>query len=523
MKNLLRGIMVLAVLALAGVAALAFWVGPQVEEQARQEIAAFPEAASIPGQLQFSAPDVKEIKFSPFSRRLTLRGVEIRGELPSLAGNSLRYTLEEASFRLPLKVLLLQTPLRDAVLPEKGMLTVGEDMRISNLAYAFNQGSISTQSLVRSEEADDIRLESALVRELLENKRPRDMLSVVYRMGIGEIRGSAITSGINIPEQGLRMEFSCDSMLMRNWEGRVIEKMSVDGILLKKDAQELLRLGDITVMGYTLPEEAVLRELLVLAAQTKPDERALQALALRMFTTGEPLVREISATDLRVPLNGQAATFKKAALTWPSNTPLKYGLSLNKLSLPTTLVERESGLSLPGLPALVLDAKLDFTAQGKGAMHEQGVISAQDLGALDYDFILSDGAALASPQALFAAAISDVHLKYTDQRLMAYLVSNVVPLAQAATPTLKAAIAQFCSSGSPENTALRDALETFATRPGVLELRSKPGKSFRLFEAVGALAGGNPAALFSITAQPGKNSLEEQINALKAGGAPAAQ
>ena len=71
--------------------------------------------------------------------------------------------------------------------------------------------------------------------------------------------------------------------------------------------------------------------------------------------------------------------------------------------------------------------------------------------------------------------------------------------------------------------ALRGALETFATSPGVLEVRSKPGKSFRLFEAAGALAGGNPAALFSVTAQPGKKSLEEQINALKAGGAPAAQ
>ena len=85
MKNLLRAVMVLAVLALAGIAALAFWVGPQVEEQARREIAAVSEAVSIPGQLQFSAPDVKEIKFSPFSRRLTLRGAEIRGEMPPLA------------------------------------------------------------------------------------------------------------------------------------------------------------------------------------------------------------------------------------------------------------------------------------------------------------------------------------------------------------------------------------------------------------------------------------------------------
>ena len=523
MKNLLRAVMVLAVLALAGIAALAFWVGPQVEEQARREIAAVSEAVSIPGQLQFSAPDVKEIKFSPFSRRLTLRGAEIRGEMPPLAGSSLRYTLEEASFRIPLRMLLVYTPLRDMVLPEKGMMTVGEDMRISNFAYAFSQGSISAHSMVRSEEADAIRLESGLVRELLEGKEPLDMLNAVYRMGIGEIRASSVTSSMNSPEQGMRIEFNCDSMLMRNWEGRVMEKASMDGILLKKEEREFLRLGNITVTGYTLPEEATVRELLTLAARPKPNERALQALLLRMFTTGEPLVREISATDLRVPLDGQDVSFKNFTLTWPSNTPLKYGLSLDKLSLPTALVERESGLSLPGLPALVLDAKLDFAAQGNGGMHEQGTISAQNLGALEYDFVISGGATPASPQALFASALSDVRLKYTDQRLTADLVSNVVPVAQAATPTLKGAIAQFCSGDSPENAALRGALETFATRPGVLEVRSKPGKSFRLFEAVGALAGGNPAALFSVTAQPGKKSLEEQINALKAGGAPAAQ
>ena len=48
MKNLLRAVMVLAVLVLAGIAALAFWVGPQVEELARREIAALPMPRPFP-------------------------------------------------------------------------------------------------------------------------------------------------------------------------------------------------------------------------------------------------------------------------------------------------------------------------------------------------------------------------------------------------------------------------------------------------------------------------------------------
>lgn len=521
MKNLLRAVMVLAVLVLAGIAALAFWVGPQVEELARREIAAFADTASIPGQLQLSAPDVKEISFAPFSRRLTLRGAEMRGEMPSLPGSSLLYTLEEASFRLPLRVLLLFTPLRNTVLPEKGMLTVCEDMRISNFASVSSLGSISARSMARSEEADLIRLESGLVRELLEGAASRDTLNVFYRMGIRELRVSSMTSSINIPEQSLRMALDCDSILVRNWEGRFTEQASVDGILLKKDDSELLRLGNITFTGFTLPEEAALRELLALADRPRPDRLALQALLLRMFASGDPLVRKISATDLRVLLHGQEASFKNFTLDWPSNTPLKYGFSLDKLSLPTALVERKSRLSLPGLPALVLDAQLNFAARGDNAMHEQGTISAQTLGALEYDFVISGRGESLSPRALFASVLSDVRLKYTDQRLTAYLVSNAVPVAQAATPALKAGIAQFCSGDSPENTALRAALETFVTSPGVLEIRSRPGKSFRLLEVTSALAKGNPAALFSVTAQAGKKSLEEQINALNTASTPA--
>ncbi|MGE9985236.1 hypothetical protein [Desulfovibrio sp. SGI.169] len=520
MKTILRAVVVLAVSALAGIAALAFWIGPQVEEQTRREMAAFADAASISGELRLSAPEVKEIRFSPFSRRLTLRGAEIRGEMPSLPGSALRYALEEASCRLPLRTLLLFTPLRNTVLPEKGMLTVCEDMRISNFTSAFSQEGVSAHSVARLKEADAIRLESGLLRELLEGAAPRDMVNVLYRMGIGEARVSSVTSGMSIPDQGVRMEFNCDSMRLRNWEGRFTEHAAVDGVLLKMDEREFLRLGNITFTQYALPEEATLRELLALAARPIPDESALRDLLLRMFTGDEPLVREISATDLRVPLNGQEASFRNFTLRWPSSTPLKYGCSLDKLSLPTALVERESGLSLPGLPALILDAKLDFTAQGNDAMREQGTLSAQFLGALEYDFVISGDAASASPQALLASAFSNIRLKYTDQRLMACLISNVIPVAQAATPALKAGIAQFCFSDNPENAALRNALETFVTSPGVLEIYSKPGKNFRLLEAAGALAGGNPAALFTVTAQPGKTSLEEQINALKTASRP---
>ena len=47
MKSLIRVILVLAVLVLAGFAALQFWLGPKLEEQARLELASLPEALAI--------------------------------------------------------------------------------------------------------------------------------------------------------------------------------------------------------------------------------------------------------------------------------------------------------------------------------------------------------------------------------------------------------------------------------------------------------------------------------------------
>ena len=254
MKSLIRVILVLAVLVLAGLAALQFWLGPKLEEQARLELAALPEALAFSELLRFEPPKVKSVEFSAFSRRLILRGLELRGtmDLPAFEAGveqqprsaALNYTLEEASYRLPWRALLLFTPLRDMILPETGMMAVGEEMRISNFVYSLNQGTVSARSVVRDQEAVDIRMESGLIRELLEQRKPSNMLNALYRIGIGEMRASAMTSEMAIPEQGIKMDFSCDAMRIRNWEGRTIEEAVADGIVLKEKDRELMRLGN---------------------------------------------------------------------------------------------------------------------------------------------------------------------------------------------------------------------------------------------------------------------------------------
>lgn len=553
MKKLFRALVVLAVLSLAALAALYFWVGPKVEDMTRRELAELPQAvAALPTPLRLAAPQVREIEFSPFSRRLTVRGLEIRGTGNSLplvrpkagrkpAPGEVRYTLEEGSYRLPLRALLLFTPLRNLALPEKGMITIGEDLRLSNFATVATQSSGTMQSLIKSETASHIRMDSALVRQLLEERESSaalpqgilsgqvqaeraapDLLHVAYRMGIGELRASGVSTRLLIPEENINVHFSCEAVRMRNWEGPRVQEAVMDRLSLKQEGEEFLSLGVIREKEITLPEEAVLRDLLAQASEPLADPDALQAALLRLIRDKEPLFKELDLADLRVPVKGEsspAVTLRKASMHWASNTPSQSSYSVDALSLPTSLLERESGLTFPGLPALVLDATLAFEGRDASSAREHGTLRAQSLGALEYDFLLwINSSAQSSPQTVLDVTFGDVRLKYADQGLTAYLVKNVLPSAREATSILKAAIAAFCSGPAPENPAIRKALDTFATRPGVLEAQSKPGKKFNLLELV-SLLGGDPGALFTVTAQPGTESLEAQINRLNAAAA----
>ena len=89
-----------------------------------------------------------------------------------------------------------------------------------------------------------------------------------------------------------------------------------------------------------------------------------------------------------------------------------------------------------------------------------------------------------------------------------------------AAAVFTAAVNNFCVQTTSENRALAAALETFVNRPGSLEISSTPGRLYNLTEVLGALAAGNPGALFRAEAQPGAESLEQQAARINAGQSP---
>ena len=159
MKSLIRVILILAVLVLAGFAALQFWLGPswRTGPPGTRRSAGSP---GVFGLLHFGPLKVKRRILGLFPAPDPARSGTARHNGPAAfeAGveqqprsAALNYTLEEASYRLPWRALLLFTPLRDMILPETGMMAVGEEMRISNFVYSLNQGTVSARSVVQDQ------------------------------------------------------------------------------------------------------------------------------------------------------------------------------------------------------------------------------------------------------------------------------------------------------------------------------------------------------------------------------------
>ena len=98
---------------------------------------------------------------------------------------------------------------------------------------------------------------------------------------------------------------------------------------------------------------------------------------------------------------------------------------------------------------------------------------------------------------------------------MAWLGLNISPNGRAAATVLHQTLDKGLElNPTAQNTAIREALLAFVQRPGKLEVTSARGQRIGILQLLAAL--GDPGTLFTCTATPGPNTLEEQINALAA-------
>ena len=493
----------LVILLAAGVMGLMFGLSPLVEGQVHRGI----QSIGISGDGINTQAAVDRVEFSPLSRTLTLYGLRLRGETPQ---GPLSYEVAEVSLRIPLRMLLAYTPLRPLALKDVGMMPVAENIVLRNLATR----SPEFRASVQREEINELRSQSDLVGRFLDGA-PIDALAATYLMGAD--RAHSFFLSVNMPGKDGLAQLTIKESLVEGWNGPAIGLMRVDDVQSRLNGQESMRMASFEASGITLPELGLLHRLIDAAIMSHDDMDAavktVGPVLEEILAADPPIVRQVRSNGLAFSMENGTVTVDGLGFDWLSNTPRHTTSFVRNLAAPRTMLQLSTGFLTPAL-------KADMTFESFGlstATHKKTFsIKADNIAEVNGSLTLYDaGTISASEQALLMQSFSDLNLTVRDRGALAWLGLNISQNGYAAATVLHQSLdsgLQFTPTA--QNRAIREALLSFAQRPGKLDIASVRGQRIGILQILAALS--DPGMLVTCTATPGPKTLEEQINALAA-------
>ena len=491
------------ILAAAGLMGLIFGMSPLVEGQVRRGI----QSVSISGDGISTQAAVDRVEFSPLSRTLTLYGLRLRGETPQ---GPISYEVAEASLRIPLRMLLAYTPLRSIALKDAGMMPVAENIVLRNLALRTPE----VRASVQREEINELRSQSELVGRFLDGA-PIDALAASYLMGADGAHSFFLS--VNMPGREGLAQLTIKESMVTGWNGASIAQLRIEDLQSRLNGHESMRMGSFEANGLTMPELGLLHRLMDAAAMGEDDMDAavktLGPIVEEMLAAEPPIVRQVRASDMAFAVEDGSVTIGDAGFDWLSNAPRHTTSFIRNLAASRNLVQEISGLVMPALKA---DLSFESLALSTASHKKTISIKADNLTDAVCSLTLYDaGAISSSEQALLLQSFSDLHLTVKDRGALAWLGLNLSHDGRAAATALQHGLDTGLElNPTPQNKAIREALLTFAQRPGQLEAASVRGQRIGVLQLLAAL--NDPGTLFTCSAVPGKHTLEEQINALAA-------
>ena len=228
-----------------------------------------------------------------------------------------------------------------------------------------------------------------------------------------------------------------------------------------------------------------------------------------MFNAEPPLLRKAYAADMTFAVETSSVQVKEATFEWLSNAPAHTKSSVKGLTAPSSLLSALLDLTLPPLQ---MDMAFESRSTG-AASHKKASINAAGMGVLDCEVKLNEKPGTNVMEELFTQGFSDFNLKFTDAGLTAWLGLNISTTVPQAVGALEALAALPGVRTSEQNDAIRRNLQTFAARPGNLEIQTTPGRTAMVLELVSLLD--NPGMLLTVTAKPGDHALAEQMESLR--------
>ncbi len=498
MKKLLTTLIVLAVVVAGGLAALGFGLRSVIEEQTLNALGNM----AISPQGEALTATATKIHFSPLSREISIQGLKLQNETPQ---GTETWQIADVSFRFPLRMLLVFTPLRNTVLDGKDMISVAENLVLSNIVMTAPQ----LRMTVQRKEVDALRARPFLIRQTLENQEPVDMVAAIYSMGADKASAHFITADIPSPSGATRL--SVKETSIHGWQERTIESTALAGLEMRVGGAHGASIGHVRQEGITLPDENLLRQIIEASAQADQDEALNQLMPLMetVFNAEPPLLRKAHATDMTFAVETSSVQIKEATFDWLSNAPAHTKSSVKGLTAPSSLLGALLGLTLPPL-----HMDMAFESRSSGATsHKKASVSAAGMGTLACEVKLNEKPGTNVTENLLTQSFSDFSLKFTDAGLTAWLGLNISTNVPQATGALEALASLPGIKAGEQNDAIRRSLKAFAARPGSLEIQTTPGRTALVLELISLLD--NPGMLLTVTAKPGDRALAEQMESLR--------
>lgn len=493
-------IVVPIVLLAAGWLGLNFGLRPAVEEQVRLAV----QGITLPPDGRPSQSSAQQVEFSPFSRKLTITGLNLRGNMPD---GPFTYSVAEVTLDVPLRMLPAFTPLRDMALPRTGMTPVAENITLRNIVWRMPAG----HGDVQREEIDVLRAESGLIARVLDGQ-PVSMLEAAYHMGADSARSFSITA--DTPTTAVKTTIR--ETAVTGWQGAAIAAVRLDGLLVAQNGKEIARMAGVVCKDIALPAPGLMNRLMDAVSAHGGDTEALidslSPIVDEMTTAGTPLLGQARADGLVLSDEGNSISLAEIGYDRLSSAPRHIGFFLRGLAVPHAMLVERTELQLPDITLELL--RYEGRDQSNASSRQSLILKAPGLADIDCAFTRYDAGPVSGEQALLLQSFSDLSLDIQDLGALAWLGRNLSADPAKAAAALRNAVAELEFEASPRNDELRATLLNFINHPGKLEIRTARNKRIGLALLLQALE--NPAALLTLRAAPGPHTLEEQMRALPA-------
>ncbi len=493
-------IVVPLVLLAAGWLGLNFWLRPAVEEQVRLAV----QGITLSPDGRPSQSSAQQVEFSPLSRKLTLTGLNLRGNMPD---GPFTYSVAEVTLNVPLRMLPAFTPLRGMALPKTGMTPVAENITLRNIAWRMPAG----HGDVQREEIDVLRAESGLIARVLDGQ-PVSMLEAVYHMGADNARLFSITA--DTPATAVKTTIGETSV--SGWQGASIAAVRLNGLRVAREGKETARMAGVMCKDIALPAPGLMNRLMDAVNAHEGDTEALvnslSPIMDEMTAAGTPLLGQARADGLVLSDGGNSISLAEIGYDQLSSAPRHIAFFLRGLAVPRAMIAELTELQLPDITLELL--RYEGQDQSNASSRQSLILKAPGLADIDCAFTRYDAGPVSGEQALLLQSFSDLRLNIQDLGALAWLGRNINADPAKAAADMRNAVAGLEFEASPRNDELRATLLSFINHPGKLEIRTARDKRIGLALLLQALE--NPAALLTLRAAPGPHTLEEQMRALPA-------